>query len=305
MKYKCADRGGGKCPCVLMECGQCYTCTMNRNGICDCGEEWAGVCPYTEFMQAGMVRQAPMQEFEAPVVEMRRYSAQLAVVRLEVPPGAGQACRAAGSFVMVESLGHWMPLSVLKAELDMEARRGFVELAVQPAGPKSGMLIGNPEDETPKTMKIRGPYVNGLLNKERLNKDEPLLVVAKGTAAAPFVNIKDNFNRENVKVMLDCDKLTEDFAETYLGDTGYEDVSLAGDLGKICAGIDKFRQIMFLASPFYTEKIFEMRPGRRSDIITANHSNMCCGEGICGACSHTDKDGVTVRMCKCMERQGW
>ena len=53
MKYKCADRGSLRCPCVLMEAGQCYACAMAREGKCDCSEDWQGVCPYNEYLQNG------------------------------------------------------------------------------------------------------------------------------------------------------------------------------------------------------------------------------------------------------------
>ena len=46
MEYKCVDRGSARCPCALMEAGQCYTCTMSRKGKCDCSVDWQGVCPY-------------------------------------------------------------------------------------------------------------------------------------------------------------------------------------------------------------------------------------------------------------------
>ena len=78
-------------------------------------------------------------------------------------------------------------------------------------------------------------------------------------------------------------------------------VDLAEDEDKILEAIDEAIQVMLLTSPYYTERFLGMRPERKNDIITANHANMCCGAGICGACSYTDKDGVTVRRCRCID----
>jgi hypothetical protein len=104
-------------------------------------------------------------------------------------------------------------------------------------------------------------------------------------------------------VYVDGDKLTDNFLERYLKGTDWRKISLQKDLEKVLAEVDGAKQVMFLASPYYAEKILKMRPERKSDIIIPNHANICCGVGICGACSYTDEDGVTVRRCKITERQ--
>ncbi|MBQ4649618.1 MAG: hypothetical protein IJB73_02830 [Firmicutes bacterium] len=296
MEYKCVDRGSSRCPCALMEAGQCYICTMSRTGHCSCGQHWQGVCPYNEFLQNGGRPAADLKEVEAPVLEVADYSRQLKVVRLQVPAGFAQKCQAAGSYIMVTSLGYKVPLSVLRSEVFCENGSGFIELAVQPAGPKTMELFRPGGD----CWTVSGPFAAGLLNIEKLDFGKPVLVIGKGTAAAPFINIR---SRLNGAVYIDSDKLTDAFLETYMGDREYEKISLQHNLEKLLPVIDRCPQIMFLASPYYTEKILQMRPERKSDIIIPNHANICCGVGICGACSYTDEDGVTVRRCKITERQ--
>lgn len=309
MEYKCVDRGSARCPCALMEAGQCYTCTMSRKGKCDCSVDWQGVCPYNEFLQEGSVpaiKGGLPEEFAAEVLEIRKYSEQLAVVRLGVDRGFARRCSLPGSFVMASVLGCRVPLSVLRTGW---AHGGWIETAVQPAGPKTKELLKSCLDrgeQNPGKLsclwKISGPFEAGLLNRERLRKGEPLTVITKGTAIAPFINIKEGFLKGmKVKLLVDDDKLTEDFLADYLADCSWEKVSLTEDEEKILAAIDGADQVMLLASPYYTERFLGMRPERKGDIITANHANMCCGAGICGACSYTDKDGVTVRRCKCID----
>ena len=287
MEYKCVDAGSRRCPCQLMKAGQCYVCTMSRTGKCTCGRNWEGVCPYTEYVVNGLKSGGLLKTFRARVLEVVSYSEQLKVVTLEVPAGFAQQCRAAGSFVLAESLGCKVPLSVLRTGT------AAVELAVQPAGPKTMDLLDPERSE----WEISGPFEAGLSGGHKLRKDEPLLVIAKGTAVAPYVNLAQSLNG---KLMIDGDKLTEDFLQEYVG-TDYEQICLGDEMDRAAAAIDSYSQVMFLASPYYTEKILEMRPERKDDIITANHANMCCGVGICGACSCTDKDGVAVRRCKCRE----
>ena len=309
MEYKCVDRGSARCPCALMEAGQCYTCTMSRKGKCDCSVDWQGVCPYNEFLQGGSVpaiKGGLPEEFAAEVLEIRKYSEQLAVVRLGVDRGFARRCSLPGSFVMASVLGCRVPLSVLRTGW---GPGGWIEIAVQPAGPKTKELLKSCLDrgeQNPGKLsclwKISGPFEAGLLNRERLREGEPLTVITKGTAIAPFINIKEGFLKGmKVKLLVDADKLTEDFLADYLADCSWEKVSLTEDEEKILAAIDGADQVMLLASPYYTERFLGMRPERKGDIITANHANMCCGAGICGACSYTDKDGVTVRRCKCID----
>ena len=313
MEYKCVDRGSARCPCALMEAGQCYTCTMSREGKCDCSESWQGVCPYNEFLQEGSVpaiKGGLPEEFAAEVLEIRKYSEQLAVVRLGVDRGFARRCSLPGSFVMASVLGCRVPLSVLRTGW---GPGGWIEIAVQPAGPKTKELLKSCLDrgeQNPGKLsclwKISGPFEAGLLNGERLHVGEPLVVIAKGTAIAPFINMRENMREGfprgmKVKLLVDDDKLTEDFLADYLADCSWEKVSLTEDEEKILAAIDGADQVMLLASPYYTERFLGMRPERKGDIITANHANMCCGTGICGACSYTDKDGLTVRRCKCVD----
>ena len=309
MEYKCVDRGSARCPCALMEAGQCYTCTMSREGICDCSTDWQGVCPYNEFLQGGSVpaiKGCLPEEFAAEVLEIRKYSEQLAVVRLGVGRGFARRCSLPGSFVMASVLGCRVPLSVLRRGW---GPGGWIETAVQPAGPKTKELLKSCLDrgeQNPTKLsclwKISGPFEAGLMNRERLREGEPLTVITKGTAIAPFINMREGFLKEKqVKLLVDNDKLTEDFLADYLADCSWEKVSLTEDEEKILAAIDGADQVMLLASPYYTERFLGMRPERKGDIITANHANMCCGAGICGACSYTDKDGVTVRRCKCID----
>ena len=314
MEYRCVDRGSLRCPCTLMEAGQCYTCTMSREGKCDCSESWQGVCPYNEFLQRGcetVLKDGLPEEFDAEVLGIKKYSEQLFVMRFAVSRGFAWRCSCPGSFITVSSLGCRVPLSVLRTGWGMEENdsQGWIEIAVQPAGPKTKELLKSCLDrgeQNPGKLsclwKISGPFEAGLLNRERLREGEPLTVITKGTAIAPFINIKEGFLKGmKVKLLVDDDKLTEDFLADYLADCSWEKVSLTEDEEKILAAIDGADQVMLLASPYYTERFLGMRPERKGDIITANHANMCCGAGICGACSYTDKDGVTVRRCKCID----
>lgn len=401
MEYRCVDVGTEKCPCILMEAGQCYTCRMCRDGVCACGESWRGSCPYTTWLQQGGCAQEAPRVSEASILAVREYAPHLSVVTLSVPRGLAQRCRALGAYIIVESLGWQIPLSVLRstyaagtashttpaaastagaapagsvstsgsASTDIQsasiktdtdlipasafppamdaAGGGQIEIAIQPIGPKSRALL---QDLT-APWRIRGPFYGGLtaLGSGALHPADPLLVITKGTAIAPFINMLERFCQAGtqdistacqaqsltpgLRLLIDADKLTADFLTDYLKTQEgqlipWQPIRLASEMERAAALIAESKQTLFLASPYYAaqaKKAFlksaafdgaarvqhstgglkaredAISQARNRCLLLPNHANICCGIGICGACSETDADGVTMRKCKCVQ----
>ena len=439
MEYRCVDVGSEKCPCVLMEAGQCYTCRMCRDGVCACGESWRGSCPYTTWLQQGGRIQDVPRVSEALILSVREYDSHLSVVTLSVPRGLAQRCRTLGAYIIVESLGWQIPLSVLRstyaagtashttpaaastagtapagsASTDIQSASiktdtdlipasafppvidatggGQIEIAIQPIGPKSRALL---QDLT-APWRIRGPFYGGLtaLGRGALHPADPLLVIAKGTAIAPLINILERFCQagtqdissacqaqdtaaasqaeatgsdlqlstvgtasaasaisgaqaaraaaaekkqrltSGLRLLIDADKLTADFLTDYLRTQDgqlipWQPIRLASEMERAAVLIAESRQTLFLASPYYAaqaKKAFlksaafdgaarvqhstcglkdrevAISQARNRCLLLPNHANICCGIGICGACSETDGDGVTMRKCKCVQ----
>ena len=318
MEYRCVDVGSEKCPCILMEVGQCYTCRMCRDGVCACGESWRGSCPYTTWLQQGGCAQEAPRVSEASILAVREYAPHLSVVTLSVPRGLAQRCRALGAYIIVESLGWQIPLSVLRstyaagtashttpaaastagaapagsASTDIQSASiktdtdlipasafppvidatggGQIEIAIQPIGPKSRALL---QDLT-TPWRIRGPFYGGLtaLGSGVLHPADPLLVIAKGTAIAPFINMLERFCQagtqdistacqaqsltSGLRLLIDADKLTADFLTDYLKtqegqSIPWQPIRLASEMERAAALIAESRQTLFLASPYY------------------------------------------------------
>ena len=447
MEYRCVDVGTEKCPCILMEAGQCYTCRMCRDGVCACGESWRGSCPYTTWLQQGGCAQEAPRVYKASILAVREYDSHLSVVTLSVPRGLAQRCRTLGTYIIVESLGWQIPLSVLRstyaagtashttpaaastagaaptgsastsgsASTDIQsasiktdtdlipasafppaidaAGGGQIEIAIQPIGPKSRALL---QDLT-APWRIRGPFYGGLtaLGRGALHPADPLLVIAKGTAIAPLINMVERFCQagtqdissacqaqdaaadsqaeaaatdaqlstvgtasaasaisgaqagraaaaekkqrlaSGLRLLIDTDKLTADFLTDYLRTQDgqlipWQPIRLASEMERAAVLIAESRQTLFLASPYYAaqaKKAFlksaafdgaacvqdstcglkdredAISQARNRCLLLPNHANICCGIGICGACSETDSDGVTVRKCKCAQTE--
>jgi len=312
MKYVCVDRGTERCPCYLMEAGQCYTCTMAVSGICSCEDAagWQGCCPYTEYLQQGRrILKTPADNLtQFDILSKIRYSGDLFLVRLGVSAGFAQKCRRPGAYVMAEALGWRTPISVLRAEMT-EDGQGTADFLVKAAGPKTLALTS----ESCSCWNLAGPYYSGLINGEKLAGGERLLVIARGTAAAPLVNLLNSPEipasiKENCRILLDDEALPAEFMEEYLKGHRWEPVCLpqAEVLETVRRQLaesvrnDPQTVAALLVSQYYVQQlIMELTEEDKSRIILPNPANLCCSMGLCGACSHTDSDGVTVRLCKC------
>ena len=313
MGYVCVDRGSLRCPCHLMAAGQCYTCTMTRTGRCSCEDAagWQGVCPYSEYMRRGetAVSREPDSLWETEVLKKIDYGNGLFVVRLAVSAGFAEACQRPGAYLMAEALGCRTPISVLRTR--RQGRDGFVELAVKAAGPKS-------EELTKKnTWRIAGPYYGGLLRGETLPPaGGKLLVIARRVAAAPFLALRQlpEWADMEAEVYLDDETLSEAFVEEYLCGQVFETIRLNEeiDLERMkrllqqrirtgCGdGTEPAQAAMVLVSPYFMKRLTEdLSAEEKETLIVPNPANLCCGTGLCGSCSHTDSDGLPVRLCKC------
>lgn len=307
MGYICGDRGTDKCPCILMETGQCYTCGMNSRGICDCLSSWQGVCPYNEYVQNGHRLLSKTEERVFEIKSIEDFSEKLKVMTIDAPMGFALECGKVGAFLMVEAKGYKMPLSVMEANA---VKDSSVKLAVYLNGPKSYALDGNME----KGGKIRatGPFFNGLVNSEKFDRRKLSLIIGKGIAVMPILNIKNVIGGSMAGMYLDESKLTREFARKYVAPLEYKKVEFDSDFDRIAEMIcgdyrycvshtGQAPNVFLMVSPYYKKLIVEKCGFDEKNIIVPNHANMCCGEGVCGACSFTDENGVTVKMCKCID----
>ncbi len=308
MSYTCVDRGSTACPCILMESGQCYTCTMIQYGRCDCSENWQGVCPYTEYVQNGRKSKpfAPVRQHR--ILEIKRYPPSLSVITLECDANTWPIYRREGAYCMIMWKDWFVPVSVLSCG-NYRRGKGFVDFAINESGPKTKGILE--ESVEGGHLRIKGPFYGGLKMKAG-GENKPLAIVAgKGLAIMPVINNIADLGGRMFSCYLDCAKLSEDFVEEYISDIEYNPVDFATDLEIVATKIKKdyelcreitgaSPQVWLMVSPYYCEKLLELINIDYDNLVLANHSNLCCGEGVCGSCSYTDKNGITVKNCKCL-----
>lgn len=303
MKNSCIDAGREGCPCTLAESGNCLICGRLSGGSCeDCN--WQGTCIYTLYEQNGRQLVKGRREQVFPIIEVRTYSPQFRVFILKADRGFCQKAQTAGAYVFAKTpeAEQWygMPVSVLKSEPE----KGLLHLGICSCGPKSSCLL-----EEREHLCIRGVYYNALSGLSDLKDHaEETVIFAKGIAMAPLRNFLDGGGRyagklSNLRIYVDIDKVGMDFFLDYFGDLPADAVEIRqfakeglcslDDLDRLEAHTED--NVFALTSPYYVRHI-ERASG--SKVVRPSEGNMCCGEGVCGACTYSDENGNTVRRCK-------
>ena len=71
------------------------------------------------------------------------------------------------------------------------------------------------------------------------------------------------------------------------------------DLNAPCLQQTDYDRIFLLASDYYIKRLSAVMKIPPEKLVFCNNFHLCCGEGICGACGHTDRTGHVSKMCKC------
>ena len=157
---------------------------------------------------------------------------------------------------------------------------------------------------------MRGIYFNGLVGMDSLDEEaEDCRVFAKGISIACLRNFFDGgyiWSRylRNMKIYIDIEKINMDFLKEYFGDLPACTTQIV-EMRKCLSGEEpegegfdvggKQGNVIALVSPFYAKKIEGIFC---REVVKPIGATVCCGEGICGACSFDDEEGKTVHLCK-------
>lgn len=302
--YGCVDAGTEYCPCELAKTGDCLICSrLQGREVCDC--RWSGVCVYNEWIQNGKRPAGLRQRKTVRVLSRREYEKGLWVLELKVGRGFAQKASRPGSYVFLrrpDGLRYYdTPISVFKAD----ENEGTILTAIQEAGPKSKELISSFQE-----LSVRGVFRGGLrgvgyLEPEYL-RGKKVLFVTRGICAAPaLLAMRGLKDKTEVCWIADSEKVGKAFLEEYKSRWEPEYMSLSQSKQRRLlqrkmkeGGYDV---VVAAASDYYVSIICalaqEVLP--KAKRVWSNNARLCCGEGICGACTETNGAGQIVRRCKC------
>lgn len=308
----CADYGSEFCPCYLAESGSCVVCSrVNGKDSCDCRIYGGGFCVLEELERQNGKAKPVRPTITCKVITVFHRDS-FSFFRLKVPPALEQSLMHPGSFVFVRIEDNpWFDLPV-SVQYD-ESTVGSIGMSVILRGPKT---MGFAKLKQGDTVFLRGPFFNGLYGKREIQSQNSgkCLLLIRGIGLLPSISVISHLREQqnDVRILLDETGFPKKDLMFYLDlfELTAESFCLVTDDGKLSEAAKEQIQ-SFLASGgdfihigaseyvIHLVTAFLKETGAEHVRISCcNNAKMCCGEGICGACTFVSSEKRTIHSCK-------
>lgn len=311
-KMDCIDCGTEYCPCKLAESEECIICSqLQGDSFCDC-LNWKGVCIFQELYNNGGKAKEGRKTYNCQVTFSEKIEESLMMIKFIVPHKLSLDLLKPGSFIFIRTDENYffdIPISIMESDPETNT----ITVVIEVRGIKTKRLE---KIQSGEGIVIRGPYWNGVFGLENIKKvkSESALVLGRGIGLAPMMpvirSLKNNENQ--VSVVSDLSPFTSNFAKSYL--TKYEVNAIEENLldkGKLSEKAkviisnaiknENIKLIHLAGADILTFSVIEyLDKINRSDILLSccNNFKMCCGEGVCGACTARYSGHRVKRYCK-------
>jgi len=307
----CIDAGTEYCPCKLAESGECLICSQCQGEcFCDC-LNWKGVCIYQDLYNNGNKAKEGRKTYDCIVKDVVNYENNLIIIKFEAPHKLVLDLVKPGSYVFIrtDTNNYFdIPISIMNSDVEND----IITIAVEIRGIKTTKLLNIKVNEN---IVIRGPYWNGVFGIKNIlaQKESKALILARGIGLAPMMPVIKKLVSQNNELQLVSDKgsFEVNFASELLKDYPikiYEnnllDKGILSDYAKVIikdaleVGVD---YIHIAGADILTYGVINyLNDINRNDVSLSccNNFKMCCGEGICGACTARFSVHRVKRFCK-------
>lgn len=312
MKYEiidCIDAGSEYCPCHLAETGDCLLCSqLCGKTFCDC-VKWKGTCIYQEYVWNGKKAKEGRRTYTCKIIKKEIIENDLLILSINVTHKLAKDLLRPGSFVFLRNPSteefYNVPLSVM----DVQSEENIIKIALEIKGTKTKKINELNENDD---ILVKAPFWNGVFGINRVyeSKDATSIIIARGIGQAPIIPVMKKLysNGNKIIVIIDKANYNTNFIKDYLqmcsakviecntfcnGDTTDELKEL---LNKLLANENV--NLVHCAGPdILIYKIMQFL-NDRTNFSCCNNAKMCCGEGICGACTTRFKGHRVKRLCK-------
>ncbi len=310
----CIDCGTEYCPCKLAESGECLICSQCQNkSFCDC-LNWKGVCVYQELYNNNNKAKEGRKTFKCNVNKIIKFNDELMILQFKVPHKLALDLKKPGSYVFIKTdVNNYfdIPISVMNSDIEKDV----VSVMVEIKGIKTNKLKDIKKQDN---ILIRGPYWNGVFGIKEIErqKENKVLLLCRGIGIAPMMPVlKRLASLENEsKVIIDKSSLEEKTVNFIINQYKIRNVTYSittllekgklSDFGKaaIKKALDNDVNYIHIAGAdiLTYEVISYLHEIERDDVCLSccNNFKMCCGEGICGACTIRFAGHKVRRFCK-------
>ena len=308
----CIDAGTEYCPCHLAESGECILCSqLQGSHFCDC-LNWNGVCIYQELYNNGNKAKEQRKAYTCKVSEKVLYDNEVLLIKFKAPHKLVIDLSKPGSFIFIrteENIYFDVPISILDSNIDTN----IISVMIEIRGVKTKQLLNI---ESGGEITIRGPYWNGVfgLKNIRKQKNNNILVIARGIGMAPMVPVIKKLvqNDNKVTVIVDKQPFNDVYVSEWLDKLNIvpQEMNLIekGKLSpeakvaiKSIIGYNNISLIHIAGADILTYDVIEYLDyldRQDIDLSCCNNFKMCCGEGVCGACTARFSGHRVKRFCK-------
>jgi len=307
---KCSDFGSSYCPCILAESGRCPVCYVIRGvGPCGCQSD-SNFCVYKELRKNNGKARPTRQTISCQVTKVLKF-AEVVFIRFRVPVDMEKDLKRPGSFVFIRNDEN--PLFDLPVSIQYDENCvGTVGVSIIINGPKTFRFKNIKEGDN---IMVKGPYFNGQMGLGNIYscKGQDCLVIAKGIGLLPSIStichLKAQGNR--VSILIDPGDFPQELTDFHLSlfeleaqkckilSTDSLTDEFKGVIQKFVEAGGKFIHIG--ASDYVITLItaFLKQIGHTEILLSSsNNAKMCCGDGICGACTENVPGRSSVHYCK-------
>ena len=297
----CADAGGKYCPCHLAHSGDCIKCSLIRGEkVCEC--KWQGVCIYNELQHNKIVSVKERTELLCKIIERKEIEDNIYLIKMEIPKYLARELSEPGAYVFLkdkdrESPYFNAPISVM----DIDEDNNILELVVIPRGIKTKPLVSKNE------IIMKAPYFNGIFGIKEIksNKNQKCVVILDGLSQVNSINVIKRLirNDNEVEVFINEEDKRLEIVEEKIKNMGVS-INLFNLKDKEDKLINYIRNnnISFVYSCgliYFNKSILQLvdQIDEKIKFAIPNNNLICCGEGMCGACT-VRLNNCRIKTCK-------
>lgn len=301
----CIDCGTKYCPCHLALSGDCILCShLQGNEFCDC-KNWHGVCIYKELFDNGFKAKEGRKTYTCQILKKNLLEENLLELKVLVSKSLAESLNVPGAYVFMRSPSYNLYYDTPISVMDVDDENNVISFIIELKGIKTKSIANLNEHDD---ILLRAPYWNGILGLKNLNKvqDQNILIISRGIGFAPMMPVlKKLYARgNNISIILDKGTFKTDYVEKLINNYNITPIYMntidKGELPKALKDylkINKF-DLIHIDGPDILISNVIIYNNDSTAYSCCNNAKMCCGEGVCGACTSRYKGHIVKRLCK-------